>query len=30
LSAGTQMGDKNKTLASLAGIARNKVPKSSG
>jgi len=24
------MGDKNKTLASLAGFARNKVPKASG
>jgi hypothetical protein len=25
MSAGTQMGDKNKTFASLAGFARNKV-----
>jgi hypothetical protein len=24
MSAGAQMGDKNKTLASLAGFARNK------
>jgi hypothetical protein len=30
MSAGAQMGDKNKTLASLAGFARNKVPKASG
>jgi hypothetical protein len=30
MSAGTPMGEKNKTLASLAGFARNKIPKSSG